>query len=117
MEIELLFFEGCPSFEPTLKLLTLVLQEERVNASVKHINVNTEELAQKNRFLGSPSIRINGKDIEVDARTSSDFGQKCRVYDCGGSLSGVPPESLIRKAVLESGQITPVVTRGNQILG
>ena len=102
MEIELLFFEGCPSFEPTLILLNRVLHEERVNASVQQINVNTEEFVQKSRFLGSPSIRINGKDIEKEARTSTDFGQKCRIYDNAGSPSGVPPKSLIRNAVLEA---------------
>ena len=107
MKIEFLYFEGCPHYEPTLNLLNKVLKEERIKASMEQINVDSEELVQKHRFLGSPSIRIEGKDIEIEARTLSDFGQKCRIYPDDGARSGVPPASLIRKGILEAKKVYP----------
>jgi len=99
LNIELLYFEGCPGHEPTLNVLKDVLQEEKVEASVKSVNVNSDDLVKSYRFLGSPSIRIDGMDIEKEARSTNDFGQKCRIYDDDGVPSGIPPKNMIRQAV------------------
>ena len=58
-----------------------------------------EENAVPFKFLGSPTVRINGVDIEPSARSRTDFGMMCRRYEDG---SGVPPKDLIRAAVLEA---------------
>jgi hypothetical protein len=54
--------------------------------------------ARELRFLGSPTVRINGMDIEPSARSRNYYGMMCRTYDGGG----VPPEDLIRMAVSET---------------
>ena len=102
MKIELFYFEGCPGHEPTLNILKDILEEEGVEASVKRIKVDSEELAKRHRFLGSPSIRVDGMDIEIEARSLNDFGQKCRIYDNNGLLSGVPSKSLIRRGIQDA---------------
>ena len=99
MKIELLYFEGCPSFLPTLALLQQVLDEEKIPAPVQTILVESEAAAKRQRFLGSPSIRVDGEDIEMDARTATDFGMKCRIYDNDGVPGGVPAKSKIREAI------------------
>ena len=102
MKIEVFYFSGCPSYKPTLELLNNILDEEEINSPIERINVDSEELVQKHMFLGSPSIRVDGLDIEVEARTSKDFGQKCRIYNQGGVPSGIPSKSLVKKAILEA---------------
>lgn len=102
MKIEVLFFSGCPSYEPTLELLNKILDEEGINLPIENINVNSKDLVQKHRFLGSPSIRVDGQDIEEEARSSNDFGQKCRIYNQDGVPSGIPSKILIKKAILEA---------------
>jgi hypothetical protein len=102
LKIELLYFEGCPGHEPALNALKDVLKEEEVGASVKSINVNSDDLVINHRFLGSPSIRIDGMDIEIESRSINDFGQKCRIYDNNGVPSGIPPKNMIRQAIREA---------------
>ena len=99
LKIELLYFEGCPGFRPTLSLLQQVLDEEGIQTRVQTIHVESEESAKKYRFLGSPSIRVDGEDIEPEARSSTDFGMKCRIYDNEGAPRGVPSKSKIREAI------------------
>jgi len=57
------------------------------------------ESAERLRFLGSPTIRVDGKDIEPAARGRTHFGMSCRMY---GS-SGVPPRELVEAALAEGG--------------
>ncbi len=104
MKIELLYFKGCPSFQPTLSLLQQVLDEENIPAKVRTIPVESEESAVEYRFRGSPSIRVEGQDIELEARTATDFGMKCRIYDNDGVPGGVPNKNMICDAICEVGK-------------
>jgi len=98
MEIKLLHFSGCPHAPMALRRLTGLLVSEGVSASIRQIEVLTIDQAKETRFLGSPSIRIDGDDIEPKARGRLDFGLMCRTYEDG---SGVPPLDLITKAIRE----------------
>jgi hypothetical protein len=102
LKVELLYFEGCPGFQPTLSLLKQVLDEEEIPARVQIILVDSEESANKYRFQGSPSIRVDGEDIEPEARSSTDFGMKCRIYDNEGVPGGVPAKRKILEAIRNS---------------
>ncbi len=51
------------------------------------------------RFLGSPTVRVNGTDVEPAARTATLFGLACRSYCDGTERQGIPPIGLIRKAL------------------
>jgi len=99
LKIELVYFEGCPGFQPALSLLTQVLEEEGVEATVETIHVESEEMAKRYRFLGSPSIRMNGNDMELEARRATHFGMKCRIYDNNSVPGGIPAKSKIREAI------------------
>ncbi len=101
MKIEFLYFEGCPNHALALALLKKNLAIEEVDQGIEMINVDSVEIAQKTRFLGSPSIRINGKDIETSDVDLSDYGMKCRIYIGGADPTGIPPENLIIKSITE----------------
>ena len=69
--VEVLFFEGCPNYEPTLRLVREVVAGAGGSAEIREVEIKSPEEAESLRFLGSPSVRINGCDIEPGARIES----------------------------------------------
>ena len=69
MKIEVLYFENCPNHVPTLERIHQVLREEGCDAEVREVLVPDVETARNVRFLGSPTVRVNGIDIEPNAGT------------------------------------------------
>ena len=98
MQIEVLYFEDCPNHLPTVKRIKSVLHEEGCEAKVRELLVPDVETAQRVNFLGSPTVRVNGIDIEPAAQNRSDFGLMCRRY-----TGGVPSRELIRAAIRSAG--------------
>ena len=96
--IEILFFDGCPNHKPTVDLAREVVEEMGLHAAIREVRVDTAEEAERERFLGSPSVRVNGRDIEPEARDRADFGFGCRIYPGGG----VPSKQLLVEALLEA---------------
>jgi hypothetical protein len=94
MQIEVLYFEDCPNHQPTLERVNAVLREEGCRADVREVLVPDVSTAERVKFLGSPTVRVNGIDIEPSARDRRDFGLMCRRY-----ASGAPSHELIRTAV------------------
>jgi hypothetical protein len=99
MTVELLWWDGCPSHPEALEELRRILAEEHVGTGVALIEVTSDEQAQRERFIGSPTIRINGEDI-VPAGDQEQFSLTCRVYRTrDGRVSPVPDPEDIREAV------------------
>ncbi|MBC5826333.1 MAG: DUF2703 domain-containing protein [Candidatus Eremiobacteraeota bacterium] len=99
MIVDLLFFEGCPNHGPTLDLIGEVLAEQQVAAKIRKIEVADEDDVHTNRFLGSPTVRVDGVDIEPSARSLDRYGMTCRVYHRGDAVTGTPPRQLIEDAI------------------
>jgi hypothetical protein len=78
MKIEVLYFEDCPNHLPTMQRINAVLREEGCNADVREILVPDASTAARVKFLGSPTVRVNGIDIEPAAKDGRDFGLMCR---------------------------------------
>ena len=68
MRIEVLFFDGCPNRGPAVERLQEVLGEEGISAEVVEVIVTEQSMARELRFLGSPTVRVNGLDAEPAAR-------------------------------------------------
>ena len=101
MKIEVFYFDGCPSFPKAMDQVKSVLKEEHVEIAIETVAVETHEDALTHQFLGSPTIRVNGLDVEVQSRGREDFGLKCRLYGNGKNLVGIPDINLIREAIRE----------------
>lgn len=99
MKVELLYFDGCPSYETAYENLQAVLNETEIAGKVEWVRVESPEEAERVRFLGSPSIRINGVDVDRAAALDTDYGLRCRVYAANGDLVGWPSKEMIRDAV------------------
>ena len=100
IKVEILFFDGCPNHEPTVRLAQEVMADLALTAEVREIVVENLEDAQTRRFLGSPSVRVNGRDIEPGAEDRFDYSLGCRMY----GASGVPAREWM-VAALEDAQL------------
>jgi hypothetical protein len=74
VQIRVLYSEGCASTPPTVELVKNVAQELNIPVNMKIVMVGTQEQARELRFLGSPTVQIEGFDIEPSARDSLAFG-------------------------------------------
>jgi hypothetical protein len=72
MKIEILYFDKCPNRGPTVARVKEALRQEDLNAELVEIHVSNEATARSLRFIGSPTVLIDGVDIEVAARFSKD---------------------------------------------
>ena len=95
MRIEILYFQGCPHYQPSLERVRDVVQAKGLDAEIREVKVRSEAEAQRLRFPGSPSIRIDGVDIEPSAEERTEFSLSCRMY----GASGVPPAELVAQAL------------------
>jgi hypothetical protein len=102
MKIEILYFSGCPNHAPAVDRVREVLAQEGTPAEMVEVEVKDAATAQQVGFLGSPSIRVDGQDVEAAARAVRAFGTMCRTYNDGGQRAGVPPPEWIRAAVREA---------------
>jgi hypothetical protein len=99
MTVELLFWDGCPSHPEALAQLRRILDEERVAASVDLLEVTSDEQAQHEHFIGSPTIRIDGEDVTPPSEQEA-FSLSCRVYRTrDGGISPVPDPEDVRSAI------------------
>ena len=80
-------------------LVENVLADHAVEAEVREVEVRDPADAQSKRFLGSPTIRVNGIDIESEVAHREIFGMVCRIYRDGAAFRSVPPRHLIESAM------------------
>ena len=99
MKAELLWWEGCPSYPETLADLQGVLAEEGVDAEVELVEVESDEQARRQRFPGSPTVRLDGVDA-IPPQDVEPFSLTCRVYRLrDGRISATPDPEDLREAV------------------
>jgi hypothetical protein len=97
MTIEFLYFKECPNYAPAMDRLRAVLRQEGLSADVAEIEVKDAGAAKELQCIGSPTIRVNGLDIDADSRTVTETAFACRRYP-----GGLPPEEMIRAALREA---------------
>ena len=97
--IELLFWEGCPSHPEAKELVEGVLAELGIDAPLEVREVRTQEEAEAERFPGSPTIRVDGVDVDP-AGAAGRPALNCRIYRRGdGRVSPVPTRDQIKEAL------------------
>ena len=99
MIIEIFYFHDCRNYLPAVAHVKEALQEEHATAEVRHVQVLDAATATAMNFLGSPSIRINGVDVEPSARSGGASGLCCRTYIGRNGSKGAPSVELIRQAI------------------
>lgn len=102
MRIELLYFEDCPNYEALLPRVRELLADAGEREEVELRRIETDDEARRQRFLGSPTVRVDGVDVDPDAGERDDFGLKCRLYTTPEGIRRVPPDEWIRSALRRS---------------
>jgi hypothetical protein len=103
MRIEILVFDGCPNSEPAEKLVRDTVKELGIDANIDIVNIAGHDDAVAKRFLGSPSIRIDGKDIEIEENELTQYSMRCRIYQFNQKTSGIPPKQVLIDRLRKAG--------------
>lgn len=100
MRVELLFWEGCPSHPRALSELRAAMAEVGLDPSTILVReIQTQDEARRERFVGSPTIRIDGVDVQPQGEEP--FGLTCRVYHRrDGRISPTPDPADVRDALV-----------------
>lgn len=100
MKIEILYFDGCPTYRAAEETVGRVLAEQGIEAEVELVAVNTYEEAQRLRFPGSPTIRVDDRDLFPVADRAG-YALGCRMYAIPEGLRGSPTAEMVRAALAE----------------
>ena len=99
MNVTFFYYEDCPSHDRALERLRSVIAEEDISAEIEVIKIETDEQARRYNFVGSPTILIDGRDIDPPSPEAIP-ALTCRAYQLeDGRISPLPPEDMIRRAV------------------
>ena len=99
MRIDFLFWRDCPSHPEARELLREVLQERGVDAEIVEREVLTQDEAEELAFPGSPTIRVDGRDVDP-AGAASRPALTCRIYHLpDGRVSPVPSREQLEEAL------------------
>lgn len=99
MTVEILYFDGCPNHEVLVPYLEQLVREAQLPVNIALRRVCDDEAARRERFLGSPTVRVDGRDIEPGAEHREDFGLKCRLYRTPSGLRGLPLDTWVLDAL------------------
>ena len=95
MQIDLMYFDGCPSWEGALENLKAALNAEGLEANIRLVKVEDNDEATRLKFLGSPSFRVNGVDLWPEERKR--YNLSCRVYTTLQGMRGAPGIEMLRE--------------------
>jgi hypothetical protein len=107
MNVEFLFWEGCPSHPKALADLRAVMIELGLDPDAVVVReVHTDAGAEREHFVGSPTIRIDG--VEIQPPGDEPFGLTCRVYHRrDGRISPTPDPADVRDALAAAQSNSP----------
>jgi hypothetical protein len=102
MAIEVFYVPGCPNHQAAIDRLRNALRSAAIDAAIQEIAVTDDAMARQLKFPGSPTIRIEGRDVESTRQDS--YGLACRLYSNG---TGVPSLEAMHRALAgaEEGKI------------
>ncbi len=97
MDIKLVYFDGCPSWQTALENLKQALLSGQISNPVSLVKIEDNEQAQREKFLGSPSIWIDGRDLWTEEREI--YSLSCRVYAAPEGVEGFPSVEMLRSKI------------------
>ena len=99
MRVELLWSAGCPHAREARALVDEVARALRLSPQIAEIAIEGEAAGRRLCFPGSPTIRVDGVDVEPGWEPCSDCTPRCRVYATAAGLSGLPERGWVERAL------------------
>jgi hypothetical protein len=104
--VEYYWWAECPSHEEGLALLREALAAEGLDAAIVSIEVTSEEQAQRLKFVGSPSFRVHGRDLDpqpLPTGAANPYALTCRAYRrADGRIGPLPTLAWLRAALRQA---------------
>jgi hypothetical protein len=98
--VEVLYVHGCPHHAGALALVERVRAELGIDAELRSIPVGDQQAAERARFPGSPTVRVDGRDVDPGTPSPGVASLACRLYRHEHGLAGRPAERWVRDALL-----------------
>jgi hypothetical protein len=102
--VEVLHVGDCPHYAGALALVERVRAELGIDTELRTSLIGDQAAAERARFPGSPTIRVDGRDVEPSSEPSAEISLACRLYRHEHGLAGQPAERWVRDALLAAGQ-------------
>lgn len=100
--IEVLYVQDCPHHPGTLALVERVRAELDVDTELRTSLIVDQAAADRARFPGSPTVRVDGRDVEPGSGPATEYIVGCRLYRLESRLAGQPEGRWVREALLEA---------------
>ena len=100
--IEVLYVQDCPHYPATLALVERVRAEVGIDTELRTGLVVDQAAADQARFPGSPTVRVDGRDVEPGSEPATEYTVACRLYRLEHRFAGQPEERWIREALLRA---------------
>jgi hypothetical protein len=98
-EVELLWFSDCANHAAARRMLDEVIAEVAPGTPIRDVDATDPVLAQRVRFPGSPTIRVDGRDVDPNYTDPADYTPRCRLYRTNAGLRGLPERRWITDAL------------------
>src|SRR5689334_998413 len=98
-DVDLLWFQGCANHAAARSMLEEVIAELAPGTPIRDLDATDSWLAARLRFPGSPTIRVDGVDVDPTFVDPGDYTPRCRLYWTSTGLRGVPERSWIEDAL------------------
>jgi hypothetical protein len=100
--IEVLYVEGCPNYRGALGLVERVRAELSIDAELRTTLIRDQVAAEQARFPGSPTVRVDDRDVEPGSEPPAEYTLACRLYRLQHRFAGQPEERWVREALLRA---------------
>jgi hypothetical protein len=100
--VEVLYVRDCPHYLGTLALVERVRAELGIHTELRTSLIVDQAAADQARFPGSPTVRVNGHDVEPGSELVTEYVVGCRLYRLEHRFAGQPEERWIREALVRA---------------
>lgn len=100
--IEVLYTQDCPHYTATLALVERVRAEVGIDTELRTSLILDQAAADQARFPGSPTVRVDGHDVEPGSEPATEYIVACRLYRLEYRFAGQPEERWVREALLQA---------------
>jgi hypothetical protein len=100
--IEVLYVRDCSHYPGTLAMVERVRAELGIEAELRTSLIVDQVAAEHARFPGSPTVRVDGRDVEPGSEPATEYVVGCRLYRLEHRFAGQPEERWIREALVRA---------------
>jgi hypothetical protein len=100
--IEVLYVQDCPHYHGTLALVERIRAELGIDAELRTTLIVHQAAAEQAKCSGSPTVRVDGRDVEPGSEPVTECIVGCRLYRLEHRFAGQPEERWVREALLRA---------------